>query len=189
LFANLLELIKKMDLTDQVHLIGPKTEEEVAELLSAADCFILPSIITRSGKMEGIPVVLMEALASHLPVIATNISGIPELIEDRKSGLLCPARDAAAIAQKILWVHDHPRESAALAETGYRKVIDEFSLDNSVEALISLFQNSTRKGWQVRDEYKNVYPNDPEGMVDSRTGSAGNFERDFDHRHVLFSGI
>jgi glycosyltransferase involved in cell wall biosynthesis len=59
-----------------VELMGPLPQEQVAELLPAVDCYVQPSIITPSGKMEGIPVALMEALACELPVIATQISGI-----------------------------------------------------------------------------------------------------------------
>ncbi|MBL1603589.1 glycosyltransferase, partial [Klebsiella pneumoniae] len=64
--------------------------------------FLLPSVTASNGDMEGIPVALMEAMASGLPVISTYHSGIPELIDDHKNGYLCPERNSEAIA-KILY--------------------------------------------------------------------------------------
>lgn len=145
LYRSLNDLIEKMALSEQVRLLGPQTEEAVTKLLGESDCFILPSIITRTGKMEGIPVVLMEALASRLPVIASDISGVPEIIEDKKSGLLCPPGEPQAIAQKILWVRDHPGEAANMAERGYQKVVNDFNLEKCVLELKNLFSISMNK--------------------------------------------
>jgi len=84
-------------------------------------------------------VVLMEALASGLPVVASDISGIPELIEDQKTGLLCAPKDAQAIAEAIQWVQTHPEEAARMAKAGCRKVREEFDLEASVKELSDLF--------------------------------------------------
>jgi glycosyltransferase involved in cell wall biosynthesis len=132
-------LIAQLGLTGEVHLAGAQTEENVAKLLKEADCFALASIVTRTGKMEGIPVVLMEALACGLPVVASDISGIPELIEDQKTGLLCEPKDAQAIAEAIQWVQTHPEEAARMAKAGRRKVREEFNLETSVKELSDLF--------------------------------------------------
>ncbi len=140
LFGSLTDQIEKKGLDDCIYLAGPQTQETIADLLSHSDCFVLPSIITRTRKMEGIPVVLMEALASRLPVIASDISGISELIEHQKCGLLTPPEDAQAIARSIRWIYEHPKQSAEMAEAGYRKVMDEFNLDKNIKELISLFQ-------------------------------------------------
>jgi Glycosyltransferase len=139
LMGSLGDLIAQLGLTGEVHLAGAQTEENVATLLKEADCFVLASIITRMGKMEGIPVVLMEALASGLPVVASDISGIPELIEDQKTGLLCAPKDAQAIAEAIQWVQTHPEEAARMAKAGCRKVREEFDLEASVKELSDLF--------------------------------------------------
>ena len=124
----LFELINALALQKEVILAGSKTEEEVAAYLSRADCFVLPSIITGTGKMEGIPVVLMEALASKLPVIASEISGIPELIEDNQTGLLVSPQSPDMLAEKIIWMIEHPVESEEMAQAGYQKVLEEFNL-------------------------------------------------------------
>jgi glycosyltransferase involved in cell wall biosynthesis len=135
LSADLQRMIEKLNLTEHVALLGPKTEKEVAQLLSRADCFVLPSVVIASGKMEGIPVVLMEALASRLPVVATRISGIPELIMDKQTGLLVPQRDSSALMHAIVWMNEHPQEASRMADTGCKKVIIEFNLVESVTRL------------------------------------------------------
>ena len=88
-------------LKDVVTLVGPQTSERVQQYLAAADLFVLPSVVTRSGNAEGIPVALMEAMAAGVPVISTTTTGIPELVVDGETGLLAPPRDAVALADAI----------------------------------------------------------------------------------------
>ncbi|HEX9050134.1 MAG TPA: glycosyltransferase, partial [Anaeromyxobacter sp.] len=85
-------------LAGTVELLGARPHEEIPALLAGATAMVLPSVRARDGQMEGIPVALMEAMAAGVPVIATRLSGIPELVEDGASGLLVPERDAAALA-------------------------------------------------------------------------------------------
>jgi colanic acid/amylovoran biosynthesis glycosyltransferase len=131
--------INVLGLEMSVELLGPKTEEEVTQLLAEADCFVLPSVITPSGKMEGIPVVLMEALASELPVIASAISGIPELVHDRENGFLVVAGDALAIAMQVAWLRDHPLEAVKMAAAGRQLVLEQYDLQKNTLELANLF--------------------------------------------------
>lgn len=135
----LAEQIGRLGLDDLVELTGPKTEEAVAQLLADSDCFVLPSVVTPSGKMEGIPVVLMEALAGRLPVIASDLSGIPELIRNQESGLLVPAGNAAAIAEQVVWMQAHPKEAAKMAAAGRELVETEFNIKVNTLDLANLF--------------------------------------------------
>ena len=135
----LTEQIGRLELQEFVELTGPKTEDEVAQLLADSDCFVLPSVVTPSGKMEGIPVVLMEALAGRLPVIASDLSGIPELVRSRESGLLVPAGDAAAMAAQIVWMQTHPKEAAKMAAAGRKLVETEFNIRINTLDLANLF--------------------------------------------------
>jgi len=80
-------------------------------------------------------VALMEALAAELPVIATSISGIPELLEDGRTGLLVPQRDSAAIANALLRIYENPSFGRRLAKAGREKVLREFNLERNVAAL------------------------------------------------------
>ena len=105
-----------MGLQEDVLLLGALSQEKVAELLPTAHCYVQPSVITPSGKMEGIPVALMEAYAAGLPVIATDISGIPELVRPGETGVLVPPGDAVALANAIKDVYCN-WESAKSMET------------------------------------------------------------------------
>ena len=137
--AALAEQINLSGLNDYVELTGPKTEDEVARLLAGSDCFVLPSVVTANGKMEGIPVVLMEALASGIPVIASDISGISELVRDQVSGMLAPAGNAAAIAENIIWMQAHPDEAAKMAVNGRKFVEKEFNIKINTLELANFF--------------------------------------------------
>jgi len=131
--------IAELGLSDCVHLLGPKSQDEVADLMAAADAFVLPSVVQSNGKMEGIPVVLMEAMASKLPVISTRISGIPELVADGVSGLLVPPRDAQALAEALSTLYHNRAEAAAMGRRGREKVLAEFVLADNVTRLSELF--------------------------------------------------
>lgn len=80
---------------------GKQPQHRVFEALAQADVFLLPSVTAANGDMEGVPVVLMEAMAQGVLVLSTRHSGIPELVEDGVSGLLVDERDPAAIAQAL----------------------------------------------------------------------------------------
>ena len=95
-------------LTDQVQLLGRQPRDRVAALLGEADVVVQPSIVLPSGKTEGIPVALMEALASGVPVVATSVSGVPELVEDGVTGRLVPPGDAEALADALVDIQRDP---------------------------------------------------------------------------------
>jgi glycosyltransferase involved in cell wall biosynthesis len=92
---------RELGLADRVRFHGSATEDAVRDQLDRADLFVLASIVARSGQMEGLPVVLMEALAAGLPVVATRLSGIPELVADGQTGLLAAPGDAAALRDAL----------------------------------------------------------------------------------------
>ena len=128
-----------MDLKGKVELLGPKKQEDVAPILSGADCYVQPSVITSSGKMEGIPVALMEAMASELPVVASSLSGIPELVIDGKTGWLVPPGDPMALANAIEDVYNNPSEAATRAIQGRKVVLSDFTLTSNVAELSLMF--------------------------------------------------
>ncbi len=131
--------IAALKLEAQVELLGPQKETAVRELLAAADCYVQPSVITASGKMEGIPVALMEALATGLPVVATAISGIPELVRPFQTGLLVPPADAAALATALNFMATQPRAAAQMAAAGRALVAQDFNLETTVAQLAQAF--------------------------------------------------
>jgi glycosyltransferase involved in cell wall biosynthesis len=141
LHSSLQEQIDRQGLRDSVQLLGPKTQAEVADLLRTADCYVQPSVITSTGKMEGIPVSLMEALASELPAIATNISGVPELVRPGQTGYLVPPEDPQGLAEAILHVGSNPEEARTFARSGRQHVVSEFNIVTNVAILSQLFES------------------------------------------------
>jgi len=82
----------------RVHFHGSLSEDQVRELLERADLFVLPSAVATDGQMDGLPVAAIEALACGLPVVSTELSGIPELVTDGVSGFLAKPGDACSLA-------------------------------------------------------------------------------------------
>ena len=99
----------------------------------------LASVPTREGKREGIPVVLMEAMASGLPVVASAISGIPELIDSERTGLLVPPRDVTALADALLTLKKDVKLRDRMGRAGRERVLREFDLKINTRSLVELF--------------------------------------------------
>lgn len=140
--STLEQVIRENGLEGLIHLMGPRTQEEVSRLLPTANCYVQPSVITSTGKMEGIPVALMEAMMSRIPVVATSISGVPELVRPGETGWLVPPEDVQALADVLEEIYHDPAEADQRAEQGYRWVLEEFELSSNVKKLASLFQHS-----------------------------------------------
>ena len=134
--------VAERGLGDRVILMGRCSREQVSETLKASDAMVLPSVTTDAGDMEGIPVALMEALASEVPVVASSLSGIPELVVDGSTGLLVPERDAQAIAAAIRRIKDDPQEAARMASAGRVRVIEAYDLERNTAELRRLFLSS-----------------------------------------------
>ncbi|MEN9938044.1 MAG: hypothetical protein RLZZ387_4623 [Chloroflexota bacterium] len=137
--AALQAQIDAVGLSDRVQLLGRRTREQIAALLAETDVVVTPSVPTKSGKREGIPVVLMEAMGSGVAVVASRLSGIPELVEHERSGLLAPPRDAEALAEALARLAADPELRARLGEAGREKVVREFDVRANAAALARHF--------------------------------------------------
>lgn len=118
----------QLGLGEYVRFTGLLPHARVAEELSRAHVFVLPSRTAKNGDMEGIPVALMEAMAQGLPVLATRHSGTPELVEHEISGLLCGEGDRAALAANMAAIARAPERWAAMGAAGAARVRAEFDL-------------------------------------------------------------
>jgi colanic acid/amylovoran biosynthesis glycosyltransferase len=134
--------IQENQLDGQVELLGPRTQAEISSLLRTANCYVQPSVITSTGKMEGIPVALMEAMVSRVPVVATSISGVPELVRPGETGWLVPPEDVTALADTLTEIHASPAEADRRAELGRQWVMEEFEISSNVRKLATLFNYS-----------------------------------------------
>ncbi|MEF1291849.1 glycosyltransferase, partial [Vibrio sp. M260118] len=130
LHQDVLNLVKNFGLEDRVSVKGSLPSNIVAEKLNEADAFVLPSITASNGDMEGIPVALMEAMASGLLVFSSFHSGIPELIEHGKSGFLSDEGDIIALKNNILYAFEELNGSQrqSIADTAEKVIKANFNL-------------------------------------------------------------
>lgn len=119
-------------LGDAVHFAGYQSQDAVADALANADIFVLPSFA------EGVPVVLMEAMASRTPTITSLVAGIPELVEDGVTGYLVPPGDAETLAARIITLAADPELRAEMGERGRAKVVEEFNITTEAARIAAL---------------------------------------------------
>lgn len=129
-------LVADHGLEHHVRLLGALPEAAVAEHLGTATLFVLPSIVAPNGQMDGIPVVLMEAMAAGLPVVSTALSGIPELVEDGVNGLVVEPGNTEELAAAMQRLIGDPGLVVSLARRARETVETRFSLRSSVESLL-----------------------------------------------------
>ncbi len=134
-------VIKEFDLDKNVKLLGWKTQEEIVTLLMAADIFLAPSVTGSSGDQEGIPVVLMEAMAQGLPVVSTYHSGIPELVQDGVSGFLVPEKDVDALAERLTYMMDTPENLDELGRNGRKYVEAHYDIHTLNMRLVEIYNH------------------------------------------------
>jgi colanic acid/amylovoran biosynthesis glycosyltransferase len=136
--------VKAAGLVDVVHFHGRVTRDDVARLLQQADVVATPSVPSRDGRREGLPVVLMEAMCSGVAVVASRLSGIPELVEDEQCGLLCPPGDVEALAAALQRLYHDGALRQRLGQAGRKKVLAEFDLYQNAAALAHHMQSHMR---------------------------------------------
>jgi colanic acid/amylovoran biosynthesis glycosyltransferase len=127
--------IATLGLGDVVVMHGALARPEVLALLGQADVVALTSVMDSEGRREGVPVCLMEAMAFGLPVVSSQLSGIPELVDSGVTGILAPPRDAAAIAEALKTLCRDPDLRVSMGAAGRDKVLTEFNLKHNVETL------------------------------------------------------
>ncbi len=137
LLPSLRVLVEQHSNKSRVTFLGPCPPERVSSELKETDLFLLPSVQDSMGDKEGIPVSLMEAMASGVVVLSTLHSGIPELIDDGVSGFLVPERDALAIQEKMKEIINNPTLSL-IRENARAKVYNEFNAATLSKQLLSL---------------------------------------------------
>ena len=112
---------------------GAVNQDRIRAFYAAADGFCLPSFA------EGLPVVLMEAMAMEIPCVTTHIAGIPELIRDGVDGLLVPPSDLDALSAGLARLMDDPGLRERLGKSGRARVVEHYDLRRSVERLAGIF--------------------------------------------------
>ncbi len=139
LLTNLQELASQLKIEGQVAFTGLISQEQLREIFYGAHVFLHPSETGRDGNQEGVPNSMLEAMASGLPVFATNHGGIPEAIENGVSGVLVPERDHDALDRALLEAAQNPDRLAKLARAGAEAVAQNFDQQTQVRRLEEIY--------------------------------------------------
>lgn len=140
LFTEIEENIRSLSLEGTVGLKGAIPHESVLKVMKDASVFVLPSVQASNGDMDGTPNTIMEAMASEIPVIATRISGIPEVVEDGKTGILVEPRNAEALAHAINAIYEAPEWLDDRRKAARCAIIENNDLNQSIDQFIHLIQ-------------------------------------------------
>lgn len=132
--ASLQATAVQLGISDSVEFLGQLAEVEITNELCASDLFVLPSLA------EGLPVSLMEAMAVGVPVVATNIAGVSELVKNGESGFLVPPTDVYTLAATILRVISDHKLRIQVAECGRQTIVDHFDIDTESKKLGLVFK-------------------------------------------------
>ncbi len=127
-------LVKKFGIDEYVRFLGYR--ENIPEIMSIFDIFVLTSL------WEGLGRSLTEALYMEVPVVATAVEGVPELIQNGKTGMLVPPKDIKAISNGILQLLQNPSMSKKMGKKGHTLVVNNFSANKMVQEIDNLYQNS-----------------------------------------------
>jgi len=131
--------IDEHDLAGEVTLMGDRSQQELIPIFQSATLFVLTPVQTENGDRDGIPNVLLEAMAVGLPVITTAVAGIPELVENKQNGLLYQPHDVEGISAGIIELLHNAEKRRQLGRAASQKVAEEFDLTLAANRLRTLF--------------------------------------------------
>jgi glycosyltransferase involved in cell wall biosynthesis len=126
-------------MTNEVKLMGDCTQQELISIYQHATLFILTPVQTEDGDRDGIPNVLVEAMAVGLPVITTAVAGIPELVDHNQNGLLYQPRDVEGISSGIIELLDSVEKRRQFGSAASKKVREHFDITQAAKQLKTLF--------------------------------------------------
>jgi glycosyltransferase involved in cell wall biosynthesis len=133
--------VEQLGLTERVHVTGKEiTQEELPSFMHTGDVYCLPCVWAEDNDVDGLPQMLMEAMACGLPAISTRLVGIPDLVIDGRTGLLVEPNDTQQLAAAIIRLCDDPELAAKLATEGRRYCYERFDISVSLEPLLQLYR-------------------------------------------------
>ncbi|MGW0231414.1 glycosyltransferase family 4 protein [Actinopolymorpha singaporensis] len=140
---ELTELSTRLGLGELVSFHGERDRDEIARALARTDVFVLTPCVTEDGDRDGIPNVLVEAMACGIPVVTTATGGIPELVRSGENGLVAPPGDMAAITAHLAVLASDPALRRRLGESGRRTVESGYDVEAAALALEAVFDPRT----------------------------------------------
>lgn len=144
--VELQRLHRRYGLEDTVRFRGPQTFDRVLEACEAADICVLPCVIAEDGSRDITPNCLIEAMAMKRPVVSTTVTGVPEIVEDRVSGLLVPPGDVDALTGAIVELIEDDTLRQELARNARRKIERQFQSQVNIQEYVRLFRSLDSKG-------------------------------------------
>ena len=155
-FLELQALVRDLNLSDRFHFVGGVTN--LREHLSSSDIFVLPS------RSEGFSNAIVEAMAASLPVVATNVGGNAEAVEEGVSGFIVPVDDPAALSAAITQLISHPSQAKAMGEAGRDLVIEKFTNEAMMTKIAACYRTllpSSVASNQSADQFRQNPRNEP----------------------------
>jgi colanic acid/amylovoran biosynthesis glycosyltransferase len=138
------KLIQQLSLTERVHLTGPRSQTEIVDMLAESSLFVFPAIRDQKGDSDNLPTVLIEALASSLPIVATTVAGIPEIVKEGSNGVLVPEKDSKQLALAIERLSRDPARLRVFGIESRRIAEETFTLHGTVAQLKMLLEGVSR---------------------------------------------
>ena len=135
-------MVNSFGLKDTIIMKGNLPNHDLIKHFEITDVFALPCIVAHNGDMDGIPTALMEAMVAGIPTISTRVSGIPELIQDKETGLLVNEKNEFELAEAIEKIMKDPLLAERLAKQGREKVRRDFNIEYTAKDITVLFQNA-----------------------------------------------
>ena len=130
---------RRLDLEGVVDMPGFVPNDRIREYMRSHDMLVVPSVVHTNGDRDGIPNVIMEALSCRMPVVATDVCGIREVVEDGVTGLLVPQRDPAALADAVRRMLSDREAAQRMAEAGRQRVLRMFDSETNIRELAGLY--------------------------------------------------
>jgi colanic acid/amylovoran biosynthesis glycosyltransferase len=116
------------------------TQEELPSFLQAADIYTLPCIWAQDGDVDGLPQMLMEAMACGVPAVSTDLVGIPDLIINGETGLLVQPNHAVQLADALQELIQNPQKATSMAKAGRTIILQKFEINQALKPLVALYK-------------------------------------------------
>ena len=143
--AALKSLSEKLGISDRVHFLGDRTNEECAALISESMVAVLPCVIAEDGDRDVCPLTLQEAMSMKVPVVSTFIASIPELVDNGRNGILVPEKNVSALAEAIVKLLKNPALRFQIGANGREKIEKEFNIATQIKLQLSIWSDIIAK--------------------------------------------